>query len=99
MNTPQKIHEKKKPAIHKIRDQSYWNLMRLVVICTTICAVLGLFLAFNYNRFDARDWQTIIGTIAAAAGSLIGFDKLKSKITGTIDHENGNSTEEKPKEN
>ena len=56
--------------------------MRLVVICVTLCAVLGLFLAFNYNRFDARDWQTILGTITAAAGALLGFDKIKSRVTG-----------------
>lgn len=59
--------------------------MRLVVICATICVVLGLFLAFNYNRFDARDWQTIVGTIATAAGALLGFDKIKSKMTGEND--------------
>lgn len=55
------------------------------MICVTLCVVLGLFLAFNYNRFDARDWQTILGTIATAAGALIGFEKVKSKVTGECD--------------
>ncbi len=54
-----------------------------MTICVTLCVVLGLFLAFNYNKFDARDWTTIIGTIATAAMTLLGFENVKSKITGS----------------
>ena len=61
------------------------------MICVTLCVVLGLFLAFNYNRFDARDWQTILGTIATAAGALLGFEKVKDKITG--EHEIAKDTD------
>jgi len=50
-----------------------WPAIRFVVIAI----VLGVMLAFNYNKWDARDWTTIITVL----GTLGGFDGLKQVAT------------------
>jgi hypothetical protein len=51
-----------------------WKLLRTALVC----GVLTIFLALNYNKFDSRDLMTIFAT----GCGLLGFDHLKTKITG-----------------
>lgn len=75
----------------KISDEMRWALMRQIVVSLTLCIVLALFLAFNYNRWDVRDWQTMFGTILAAIAALFGVDTLKGKISGRSDTKDNDS--------
>lgn len=50
-----------------------WPTIRFGVVAV----ILGTMLAFNYNKWDARDWTTIVTVL----GTLGGFDGLKQVIT------------------
>ncbi len=63
-------------------NDKFWSFLTHSSICVTVCVALGLFLKYNYNRFDARDWATIFGGAASASAALYGVNQAKSKFIG-----------------
>lgn len=54
-----------------------WRLARHTVICITLATLLTL----NYEKFDNRDFGTILSVLAAG----LGFDKIKDVVAKTKD--------------
>lgn len=50
-----------------------WPTIRFAIVAVVLCVML----ACNYDRWDSRDWTTVIGVL----GTLGGFDSLKQVVT------------------